>query len=770
MIQFNKIIRVFFILLLPIGILAQKQEKSRDICQFLGNRSDKNFLGSGNVAIVVEKDKTRVDFVQQWKEKGLFDWASGTVKNWFPDRIEMSETSPLQGAKLSQEPFSRTIFITRDDVIGMELKWKNTTSKTISIDANFDGILPGSFNTATIDEGGFVNSTDFYSPKVLEEVHYVLGSNLQPTTVDLDKNNYKALFKFTIEAGEEKSLTLLLGTGTDMNLVKQSINKWRNSNQILADVRNDWNNWFALEIPQFTSSDAYFEKLYYYRWWSLYTKMIFAKVGHFYYPSPREGTVAYDGVVSYSGSCISVDELRWMRNPNWAFSTTKEFFHPENMNDGYLSNHIWDWGIDADESNIDNLGRSVPYQNYAIDAFRGALLIHPKEGQKTLTEVWPQFQTNLQSYSRLFDIDKDGLYETYPWSNSAGQEWSARYSYFDPIPEMFRNERSRTYAPDGSKSKEDMQLLEKIKNTVVTDPDLHWPKNADELYRIYYSTADHRLATVDQTTYAYRNFDAAVQLSKLMNDSASEKLYSKMSDRTRSQLLSLMWNDKDRYFYDVQPVTEKHAKVKSTTGFYPFWAKIADQKHLPMLQHIFNPKTFWTKYPLPSLPLDYEKYNPIQESGWNYWNYATWPRTTCHVVDGTLWATKNLDSNLTKNASELFRRYTLMHFPDGDINRPNIGERYDPHTGFSFMENLDYNHSSWIDLVMKHIAGISPEDSDNLVIDPVDMGWENFSMKNIRYRNHTIDIEYSKKKGMVIKVDGKVKSNTKKLQKETIAL
>jgi hypothetical protein len=112
--------------------------------------------------------------------------------------------------------------------------------------------------------------------------------------------------------------------------------------------------------------------------------MIAAQVGHFYYPAPREVTVAYEGIVSYSGSCISVDELRWMRNPAWTFSTTKEFFAPENLNDGYLSNHIWDWGIDGDESNVDASGRSVPYQNYAIDAFRGALLVHPREGQKTL--------------------------------------------------------------------------------------------------------------------------------------------------------------------------------------------------------------------------------------------------------------------------------------------------------------------------------------------------------------------------------------------------
>src|SRR5688500_16796995 len=81
---------------------ANKEDDTvRNICQYLGGRADKNFLGSGNVALVIEPDKTRVLFVQQWKEKGLFDWASGTVRSWCPDRVEMNEAMPPQGANIS---------------------------------------------------------------------------------------------------------------------------------------------------------------------------------------------------------------------------------------------------------------------------------------------------------------------------------------------------------------------------------------------------------------------------------------------------------------------------------------------------------------------------------------------------------------------------------------------------------------------------------------------------------------------------------------------
>ncbi|RZJ68629.1 MAG: hypothetical protein EOO50_00165 [Flavobacterium sp.] len=760
----------FYLLLLLFSILVASAQKNRvkDICAFLGNRSDKNFLGSGNVALVIDSTKAKVLFVQQWKEKGLVDWASGTIKSWSPDRIEMNETIPPVGAKISYEPTSRTIWISRDDVVGMQLIWKNDTRESITVTASFSGTMPGKLHAHEQGNTSFLSSTAQYSDRVDTPVHYSFSSSDAPELVGRENSDYSLKYQFTLQPKQQHSLTLLLGIGIEKTAVATALKRWDNSDG--NAVRDDWNSWFDKAIPHFECSNPYFEKLYYYRWWSLYTKMIFAKVGHFYYPSPREGTVMYEGVVSYSGACVSVDELRWMRSPDWAFSTTQEFFAPGNLNDGYLSNHIWDWGIDADESNIDTSGRSVPYQNYAVDAFYGASLVHPEAQNSTLKKLWPQFRSNLASYTSLFDIDSDGLYETYPWSNSAGQEWTARYSYFDPIPEMFRNERGRTYSPDGSRVKEDMALAEKIRNTVVTDPDLNWPKDADELYRIYRTTQDHRLATVDQSTYAYKNFLAASSLAKRLGDSANETLYAKLAEQTKTRIVSQMWNETDHFFYDVKPTINRQAKVKATTGFYVFWARMAEMKHLPMLQHVFNPATFWTKYPLPSLPLDYKKYDQIQQAGWNYWNYATWPRTTCHVVDGVLWAAKNLDASLSVQAGTLFDRYTRMHFPNDNLQIPNIAERYDPHTGSPFLENLDYNHSSWIDLLMQHVAGITPSDSDVLTIDPIDLGWDSFSIKNVRYRNHDVEVEFSKTKGMRVKVDGKVRAKSPVLKKVTIRL
>lgn len=747
-----------------------KNDLVPDICVSLGGRSDKNFLGTGSLGLVIQERQTKLLFAQSWREGGPFDWAAGTIRSWAPDRVEMLQPVPPVGAKFSLAPVARWVFAARNDVLGMALAWQNDTPHPMIVQASFSGKLPRAARHGDSHDAGFLYASAPYSDRVPLPVNYALAASLAPRQVDLQGETYQVSFEIQIEPRAAKQLKLFLGIGIDLPAVEQALRRWQKATNPLEAVRQDWNAWFEQEIPRFKSSNPYFEKLYYYRWWSLYTKMIFAPVGHLRYPAPREGAVAYEGLVSYSGACISVDELRWMRNPSWAFSTTREFFAAENLNHGYLSNHIWDWGIDGDESNEDSWGRAVPYHNYATAAFHGALLVHPDEGRQLLSGIWQQLLSNLESYPRLFDSDQDGLYETYPWSNPAGQEWAARYLYFYPIAEILRYERERAYAPDGTRAAEDLKLIERIRHAVVTDPDIAWPETAGELYRIFYGTRDHRLATVDQSTYAYKEFQAAASLAEMMNDLAAAKRFTGMAERTRLQICAVMWNAQDAFFYDLRPIYYKHARVKSATGFYVFWAGIAGQEHLPMLGHLFNPRCFWTEYPLPSLPLDYEKYAELQETGWTYWNYATWPRTTCHVVDGLFWAAKALDPALAGQAAILFERYTRMHFYNGNLHQPTIAERYDPHTAEPVFADLDYNHSSWIDLLIRHVAGITPQDSDEILIEPVDMGWDSFSITNIRYRNHDLDIEYDRQKGMVVRVDGVVRAQSHELQRERINL
>ncbi|MBR5985257.1 MAG: hypothetical protein IK019_02485, partial [Clostridia bacterium] len=72
-------------------------------------------------------------------------------------------------------------------------------------------------------------------------------------------------------------------------------------------------------------------------------------------------------------------------------------------------------------------------------------------------------------------------------------------------------------------------------------------------------------------------------------------------------------------------------------------------------------------------------------------------------------------------------------------------------------DEADYSHSYYIDLVVRHIAGIQPRE-DGLDFRPVNAGLESFALKGIKLRGHTLDVEFSARAGYVLKVDGAEKA------------
>jgi hypothetical protein len=109
--------------------------------------------------------------------------------------------------------------------------------------------------------------------------------------------------------------------------------------------------------------------------------------------------------------------------------------------------------------------------------------------------------------------------------------------------------------------------------------------------------------------------------------------------------------------------------------------------------------------------MDYPKLTELRNLGglYKYWNWNNWPMTTSHVVDAAARAAKELDPSLISGAAELLRRYTKVHFIEGDLNRPCVSEYFDPISGQPNSPKLDYAHSYYIDLIMRHVVGIEAD-------------------------------------------------------------
>ena len=92
------------------------------------------------------------------------------------------------------------------------------------------------------------------------------------------------------------------------------------------------------------------------------------------------------------------------------------------------------------------------------------------------------------------------------------------------------------------------------------------------------------------------------------------------------------------------------------------------------------------------------------------------------------------------------KEYTLEHFRFGDIHQPYLVEHYNAETGEMLSDEADYNHSFYLDLIVRHICGIEPTDA-GMRFEPLDTGLEYFSIRGVNVKGHSVDVYYQRRAG-----------------------
>jgi hypothetical protein len=113
-----------------------------------------------------------------------------------------------------------------------------------------------------------------------------------------------------------------------------------------------------------------------------------------------------------------------------------------------------------------------------------------------------------------------------------------------------------------------------------------------------------------------------------------------------------------------------------------------------------------------------------------------------HVADALANAAKTIDAGLAPKAWELLSKYIRLHFPDGDLDAVCISEQYDSLTGHPKLPHLDYAHSYFIDLVMRHIAGLEPDETGTLHIAPLPTELDWFTVEGVRCQGREIAVTW----------------------------
>ncbi len=462
-----------------------------------------------------------------------------------------------------------------------------------------------------------------------------------------------------------------------------------------AASRRRWTELFAM-APHFRCSDPYFERYYWYRWYGLWLNAVDGGVGNFEGPSMCEGIGFFHQPITYSGQC-HVRELRWLSDPAWAQGVLRSFFRLQKP-DGSLHGRIY----------VNHLSGTDFYHANWGDALLALDAVWPND--EFLREMYPALARHSDWLAESRDAEGSGMIDVVD-QYETGQEYMSRYQAVDP--------RADAYG---------------------------WENRI-------------RLKGIDVTVYAYALARALESLAQRVGQVDLVPKWRSRAEQIADAVRQRMWDPSQSMFTDVNPATGERTGVAAAVCFYPYFTDIADSSHLDgMVGNLLNPNRFWTQYPVPSSALDDPLFNA--EAEWKGrrhvcpWNGRVWPMTNSHIAEALgRWATPD-QPQIRQGVVRLIHQFVRMMFHDGDLERPNCFEHYNPHTGQASVYRGvdDYQHSWVVDLLIQYVAGLRPTGT-GLVVDPLPFDVDMVELTGVRVRGRTVSLRRNGSH-YVVEIDG----------------
>ncbi len=243
------------------------------------------------------------------------------------------------------------------------------------------------------------------------------------------------------------------------------------------------------------------------------------------------------------------------------------------------------------------------------------------------------------------------------------------------------------------------------------------------------------ILAVDATSYLHANALALSGMARALGRAEEAIAWEAVAERSRDALRERCWDEEAQFFWDRSAKDQAPLKVMTIAGFYPFFADAAGAEQMGIFKHLFDPNRFEAPAPIPALALSEPGFDPE-----SFWMGPSWPAATCHVLEGFARATKRYDRAQLPRAAELLERCIGVFFtPEVDFY-----ERYQPLTGRGLSRFRDYMHSWWIDIMIRHVAGLTPREDGALEVDPLPLGLDWFALENAPYRGQRIDIVWQR--------------------------
>ncbi|MGB3028422.1 MGH1-like glycoside hydrolase domain-containing protein [Paradevosia shaoguanensis] len=476
---------------------------------------------------------------------------------------------------------------------------------------------------------------------------------------------------------------------------------------LLTSQRAAYQSFFD-QVPHFSSSSPVLDRLYAYRWYLMRHTLA------------RPGLAPLDGSLFYEGRSHKMTKAPW--SPvGWEFSKLiplstpmhlleARWHHDPHLIDGLF--HILA-GAQRGDGQFDarTLTRTIhPYANFmGWGTYQYALA---KGLDDNTRAALPLLKAQVRGESEFLTTAGDNL-PIQQRHQLTGKEYQPSYWYFHDYPDDPFDQS--TYTP---------------------------------------------LKRVDRAIYQYLNACGTAALCRLAGDAEAAE-FDALANAIAKDVLAKQWDVDTAFFYDLHHATDEKAMVRNIVGFYPWWAEITGAEHLSGFLAALGPDEFDTPNPFPSV----SPQCPVFQSGGSWkgqffkgrngcmWDGPTWPYTNSVVLDAIGKVTRSNAHAQDDLFSHFFWKYALLHFQQRDGVTPYLVEHYDSMTGEPISDEADYNHSYLIDLIIRHVAGLSIAADGSITADPIDIGLEHFTLSNVKLGPRNVTIRFDRSSGTLLNVE-----------------
>ena len=266
-------------------------------------------------------------------------------------------------------------------------------------------------------------------------------------------------------------------------------------------------------------------------------------------------------------------------------------------------------------------------------------------------------------------------------------------------------------------------------------------------------------------SYMYGDKIALSHFAEYIGNTADAEKYSADAEILRQTLNERLWNE-DIGMYGVISEDGIMQNVREPIGYIPWIYGIPEGRD-ECFKYLLDKNCFLAPYGIRTADASHPEYMKYY-SHVCLWNGPVWPFATAQTLTALInyLHTESTPKITDRDFMSLLNTYSLSQREEN--GEPYIDENIHPDTGIWLARDLikksgrtdtergrEYNHSTFIDLVLTGVCGIVPTTDSHLTVAPLGLSLDGFEAFDINYHGRNLEVKYDKGIGLSVRVDGR---------------